>query len=121
MPLRLLSRALAAQEWGWYEGLRLVHRGHEDVLRELLLYLHSKRRWRTAKPIYCRLMADQQTGALEDTVELRRKTSAPGARLWGYNTWYQHGITHPNSWKVNPTHLCAVQIPFGEDNHIQNV
>jgi hypothetical protein len=123
-PLRLLSRALAAQEWGWHEGLRLVDRGHEDILRELLLCLHMKRRWRAAVPVYRRLMADQQTGVLENTVELRTIPFDTHSKPWGHNTWYRHRISQPNSEAVDPNHLCAVQIPFsqppfGQDEYVE--
>ena len=43
MPARLMSSALAAQEWGWYEGMRFIDMNHEDTLRELLLYLNAKK------------------------------------------------------------------------------
>ena len=119
MPFRLLSRALAAHEWGWYEGLHLVDRGHEDALRELLLYLHSKRRWRTAEPVYRQLKADPQTGQPENTVQLRARTFVPGTRPWGYSAWYMYGMDDPNSRTVNLNHLCAVRVPFSEDNCLQ--
>ena len=110
----LMSRELAAQEWGWYEGMRLIDRGHEDLLRELLLYLQSKRRWERAEPVYRKLNADPETGQPENTVELRQMKFVPGKRPWGHNTWYHYGIGHPNSRTCNPAHLCAVRIPFGE-------
>jgi hypothetical protein len=136
--MRLLSRDLAAQEWGWYEGLRMVDYGHDDMLRELLLHLHSQRRWQMATPVFRKLMVDPQTGVSENTVELRPMKFLPGTRLWGHNRWYQYGIgnpnsrtfypfhlcavriRNPNSRTFYPFHLCAVRIPFNKDNYVQN-
>jgi hypothetical protein len=118
--MRLMSRELAAQEWGWYEGLRMVDCGHEEMLRELLLHLHAKQRWQMATPVFRKLKADPQTGVLENTIELRPMKFLPGTRLWGHNRWYQYGIGNPNSITFNPFHLCAVRIPFNKDNYVQN-
>jgi hypothetical protein len=90
------------------------------MLRELLVHLHSKRRWQTAAPVYRKLKIDPQTGVLENTVELRPMKFLPGTRLWGHNRWYQYGIGNPNSRTFNPVHLCGVRIPFNKDNYVQN-
>jgi hypothetical protein len=112
MQRRLLSKALAALEWGWHEGLCLIDRGHDEVLRELLLYLNSKKRKWSASPVYRLQMADRQTGYLENTVKLCRLEPDPGTKPFGYNVWWFCRNHRFESVVMVPDCLCAVRVYF---------
>jgi hypothetical protein len=72
-PPRLLSRTLAAEEWGWREGTRLRDLDADEGLRELLLYAEGRirRRW-TITPHFKTVY--EKTDAIdpsEDCLEVR--------------------------------------------------
>jgi len=121
MQHRLLSKALAAQEWGWYEGLRLIDRGHDEVLRELLLYMNSRKRKWSVSPVYRLQMADRRTGCLENTVKVCRLAPDRGTKPFGYNVWWLSRADRFESVVMEPDCLCAVRVYFKSSDVLQLV
>ena len=123
MPFRLLSPALAAREWGWHEGMVFINRNHEEILRELLLYLNSKKsfRWK-AQPYYALLRASRRTGALESAVKLCGQfPTNQNDKPFGHWVWYFDVISQPGEDLIifDRQYLCSLTVPFKEDGSLR--
>ena len=110
----MLSYALAARRWGWYDGMPLHCRDGDDHLRELLLYAHRKRRARwTAQAVYHPLVSDPRTGEVQDTVVARHHKPEDNHAPFSYWTWSLSrdavdGMVWVQSWQ----HLCCLDVVF---------
>jgi hypothetical protein len=98
---RLLSSALAAEEWGWGDRMRLREGGTDECLRELLEYVgqHHRRAW-YAVPCFREVFRMQNaTDEAENILEIRMSSIIADNRL-----------VHDDAWFMRSVSICAVPL-----------